>query len=120
VARDSTKVVWGRWRPSRDPFHEPIVPPIHISAIFRHPPGERHLSPPVGDLKYSRENNPTIMLLEEAMAEIEAGEWALAFNSGMAALATPLIAFLRPGQKLTVMRLAYGTTRGSPRAYLGE
>ena len=109
--RRATGGVWGGWRPDMDPRFEPVVPPLYLSAIFRHPPGIEHEMPPVGDLKYSRENNPTVLMAEEAFRSYEGGEWALGFNSGMSALATVLLYLIPRSSTITLMRLTYAPTR---------
>ncbi len=55
---------------------------------------------------YSRKNNPNRSLLETALAEIEGGELALAFASGMAAINTVFQA-LKPGDHVIVPDDAY-------------
>ena len=57
-----------------------VMPPIHLSSTFK------QKSP--GDFKYeyARTNNPTREILEKLLAEIEEGEHAFAFSSGMAAI----------------------------------
>jgi len=66
-----------------DPATGAIAPPIHLSTTYEHTPeGEAthgHI--------YIRETNPTQERLETALAAIEAGEKALVFASGMAAVA---------------------------------
>ena len=56
------------------------MPPIHLSSTFK------QNSP--GDFKYeyARTNNPTREILEKLLAEIEEGNNAFAFSSGMAAI----------------------------------
>ncbi|MBL8297254.1 MAG: PLP-dependent transferase [Rhodanobacteraceae bacterium] len=63
-----------------------IAPPIHMATTFRHgPAGER-----VAGFEYVREGNPTQERLEIALAALEQGAAALAFGSGMAAIAALL------------------------------
>ncbi|MCE4613356.1 MAG: aminotransferase class I/II-fold pyridoxal phosphate-dependent enzyme [Desulfurococcales archaeon] len=109
----STRSVWGSWYPGEDEKYEPIIPPIYVSTVFRHPPGIGRLLPRLGDLKYSRENNPTVMLLEATLCGLEEASWCLCFNSGMAALSSVLFSFLYSGRtrRVTVMRLVYAPTR---------
>lgn len=65
----------------RDPETGAIAPPIHLSTTFEHgPAGET----PKGFL-YVRETNPTQERLERALAELEGGDAALAFASGLGA-----------------------------------
>ena len=69
-----------------------IAPPIHLSTTFEHGPA----SESIHGYSYIREKNPTQSRLEEAMAQLEAGEAALVFASGMGAGATVLQS-LAPG-----------------------
>ena len=89
-----------------------IVPPIHVSAPYRFTGAQVD---PLQEVKYSRENNPTTMLLEEALAAAEGAEWCLAFNTGMAALSALLegLLLLHKGSRprVAASRLLYGTTR---------
>ena len=58
-----------------------LAPPIHLSTTFEHGPAAET---PKGYL-YVRENNPTQVRLQEALAALEAGEEAMAFASGIGA-----------------------------------
>ena len=49
---------------------------------------------------YTRWGNPTIRALEKKMAMLEKGENAIAFSSGMAAIATTFLTFLKKGDEL--------------------
>lgn len=60
---------------------------------------------------YSRLGNPTVALLEEGVAALEGGGSALAFSSGMAAIATALFGLLSPGEKVVAHQEIYGGTR---------
>jgi cystathionine gamma-synthase len=64
-----------------DPATGAIAPPIHLSTTFEHGPAAET---PLGYM-YIRESNPTQTRLEEALAEIEGGEAAVVFGSGLAA-----------------------------------
>jgi cystathionine gamma-synthase len=60
-----------------------VAPPIHLSTTFRHGPAAER----VAGYEYQREGNPTQDRFEAALAALEGGEAALAFASGMAAIA---------------------------------
>ena len=62
------------------------------------------------ELKYSREENPTVRALERALAAVEEAEDALAFSSGMGAISTLYVALLKQGSRLLVTAEGYGTT----------
>jgi cystathionine beta-lyase/cystathionine gamma-synthase len=59
---------------------------------------------------YTRWDNPTVRAVEEAVAALENGEDALAFASGMAAISTALLAFLRQGDHVLALSTLYGGT----------
>ena len=60
-----------------------VASPLHLSTTFKHgPAGER-----VAGYEYQREANPTQDRLEQCLAALEGGEQALAYASGMAAMA---------------------------------
>ena len=59
---------------------------------------------------YSRLGNPTQEALENAMAELESGEDALAFASGMAAISAAILAFAKHGDHIVAPQSMYSTT----------
>jgi len=62
-------------------------------------------------LIYARLNNPNAEMFEDALHAVEKGaEAAAVFSSGMAAIATTLMAFVRPGHKVLYQRPVYGGT----------
>jgi cystathionine gamma-synthase len=69
-----------------------VAPPITLSTTYQHGPACEQT---FGYL-YIREANPTQARLETALAQIEGGEYALAFSSGMGAGAS-LLQALDPG-----------------------
>ncbi|MEM0232826.1 MAG: cystathionine gamma-synthase family protein [Candidatus Nezhaarchaeales archaeon] len=86
-----------------------FITPIYQTAIFPYPledlRGFRGRP-----LKYSREDNPTNIVLEKRLASLEEGEDALVFSSGMAAISSCLFYLLRSGWRLVLSREVYGTT----------
>jgi methionine-gamma-lyase len=71
------------------------------------------------DLIYSRFNHPNAEILEDQIVNLETGATAaLAFNSGMAAIMTSLLAFLRPGQSVIYNIPIYGGTQHFIQDYL--
>lgn len=61
-------------------------------------------------LIYSRINNPNLQILEERLCLWDKAEQAAVFESGMAAISTVLLAFLKPGDLLLYSRPVYGGT----------
>ncbi len=61
-------------------------------------------------LIYSRINNPDMEILEERLKLWDGGEAAAAFSSGMSAIATTMVSFLKPGDVLLFSNPIYGGT----------
>ena len=86
-----------------DPATGAVVPPIHLATTFaQHEPGK-------AEFEYSRSDNPTRRVLQEAVAALERATHGFAFASGMAA-EDALLRRLRPGDHLIVPNDAYGGT----------
>ncbi len=64
------------------------------------------------DLIYSRFNHPNAEILEAHLVPIEAGATsALVFNSGMSAIVTAILTFVRPGDTIVYTVPIYGGTQ---------
>lgn len=83
-----------------------VAPPIHLSTTFLHGTGDG-----LEAFSYQRDAHPTQCRLEAALSALEGGEHALAFASGMAAVAAVLDTLQR-GQKVVVPEDCYVGTRG--------
>ena len=59
---------------------------------------------------YSRFTNPTVRAFEERLAALEGGERALAFSSGMAAIAAMAFGLLKAGDHVVCSRGVFGNT----------
>lgn len=73
--------------------------------------GKREKSP--GEqpgLIYSRLNNPDLQILEERLALWDGADECAVFESGMSAISTVLLEFLRPGDALLYSKPVYGGT----------
>lgn len=64
-----------------------------------------------GDV-YSRIDNPTVRALEAKVAALEGAEGAVAFGSGMGAIAATFLSLLRHGDEVLFLGPLYGGTRG--------
>ena len=62
-------------------------------------------------LVYSRFNHPNSEIVEDRLAVYEGGEAALVFSSGMAAIATTILAIARPGDTILHSQPLYGGTQ---------
>ena len=61
-------------------------------------------------LIYSRVNNPDLEILEDRLTLFDGAQAGLVFSSGMAAISTTLLSFLRPGDVLLCSQPVYGGT----------
>jgi len=59
---------------------------------------------------YTRYGNPTIHALEAKLAALEGGEAALATSSGMAAVSTAILGYVKTGDHVVAARSLYGAT----------
>jgi cystathionine gamma-synthase len=84
-----------------------IIPPIHRTAIYKNPSDIQIRG---RELKYSREDNPTVFLLEKRMALLEGSKDSLAFSSGMAAISTLVLSLLSKGDTILTSKEVYGAT----------
>jgi methionine-gamma-lyase len=65
---------------------------------------------PIGSPVYSRLYNPTVARYEQALAQMEGAEEAVAFGSGMAAVTASLMAAKQRGNHIVAVRPIYGGT----------
>jgi methionine-gamma-lyase len=61
-------------------------------------------------LVYSRFNHPNLEIVEDRLALLDGAEGAIVTSSGMAAIGTVLLAFLRPGDQIVHSTPLYGGT----------
>jgi methionine-gamma-lyase len=110
-----------------------IKPPIFLTStfVFRSAEdgktlfdviGNRRPAPEgqAGGLVYSRYNNPNLEMLEDRLALIDDAEDSLVFSSGMAAITTTLLGYLRPGDCVAFTKPLYGATASVIERFLTE
>lgn len=96
-------------------FQGSLTPPIFQTSTFTFESaeqGERRFAGDEDGYIYSRLGNPTVRILEERMAQLENGEAALAFGSGMAAVSAVLIALTKANDHIICSQGIYGCTFG--------
>jgi cystathionine beta-lyase/cystathionine gamma-synthase len=96
-----------------EPTTGAVGTPIFQNTTFLYPNPEPNaiLGDRVGDYYiYTRYNNPTIEALEAKVADLEGGEGAVAFSSGMAAISTTLLTLAGEGGHIVSARDLYGGT----------
>ena len=99
-----------------------VKPPVFLTSTFVFRSAEEgrdyfdvvagRKEPPSGGagLVYSRFNHPNSEIVEDRLAVFEKGEAALVFGSGMAAIATTLLAYARPSDAILHSQPLYGGT----------
>jgi methionine-gamma-lyase len=90
-----------------------LCPPVFMSSTFTFPSAEYGGACFAGTEPgyfYSRIANPTLNLLEQRIANLEGGEAAVAFSSGMGASTACCWTLLAPGDELIVDETIYGCT----------
>lgn len=100
-----------------------LKPPIFLTSTFVFPNAQAgkdffdyasgRKEPPQGKqggLVYSRFNNPNLEVLEDRLALWDKAEIAAVFSSGMSAISTALLAYLRPNDVLLACQPLYGGT----------
>ncbi len=99
--------------PREDRPPGPVVTPIVMSSTFRlrdaRQGGEftRAIAPKE---YYTRWGNPTIADLEETVATLEGGARALATGSGMSAIASAILTFVKGGRRVVAGKSPYAAT----------
>jgi len=96
----------------KDPYRA-LNPPLYLTASFTFDSLKEvddAFSLKSEDYVYSRGRNPTIGLFEERVAALECGAGGVAFASGMAAISTVLLSFLKQGDEIVAHRNVYGST----------
>ena len=100
--RLETKLVRGSGG-AADPYRATAAP-LYQTATFAQPAADE-----AGPYDYTRSGNPTRTVLEESLALLEGGARALAFTSGMAAVAN-VLRLVRSGERVLAGCDGYGGT----------
>jgi len=92
-----------------------LNPPVYLSSTYTFPTVEAGAARFAGEAPgyvYSRVGNPTTVLLEQRLADLEGGEAALVTASGMGATTSLLWTLLQPGDEIVADKTLYGCTFG--------
>ncbi|WP_370675452.1 PLP-dependent transferase [Pleomorphomonas sp. PLEO] len=90
--------------------YDAVVPPIVQTSLFTFSSYDEMNQTYMGKITrptYSRGLNPTVRHFEDMIARLEGGEDAIGFASGMAAISSTVMTFVRPGDKLLCVRHVY-------------
>ncbi len=101
--KQETLAIHGGQEP--DPITGSVMPPIFQTSTY----AQKEPSKPIGEFEYTRSHNPTRRTLEDCVALMEGGTYALATCSGMSA--TQLVmGLLGPGDEVLCGDDVYGGT----------
>lgn len=120
----STKAIHSYYKPNKE--DGAIIPPIHMSTTFMFGNNGGYYDGSLSEEEweaekgfkfsndymhydYSRTVNPTRIILEQTMAELDNNKFGLAYSSGSAVLAN-IVALLKPGEEILFSTDAYGGT----------
>jgi cystathionine beta-lyase/cystathionine gamma-synthase len=93
---------------SHDERHQGAVSiPIYQNTLFTYANSDE----PGHSFKYSRMGNPTVQELENRVAQLEYGEKAQCFASGMAAISAAILSTVRTGDHIICVDQVYFGTR---------
>lgn len=107
----STRCVHAGQRP--DPATGSIATPLYQTSTFAFASAEQGAARFAGEEPgyiYTRLGNPTVAALEEKLADLEGAEAAVAFGSGMAAIASTVAAQVEAGDHVLFGSPIYGCT----------
>lgn len=90
--------------------YDAVVPPIVQTSLFTFS-SYAEMEETYKGLKnrptYSRGLNPTVRVFEEKIAALEHTEDALGFGSGMAAISSTVLTFVKPGDRIVAVKHLY-------------
>jgi cystathionine beta-lyase len=94
--------------------HGVVNPPVYHASTILYPTVEalEHADKtPFEGTRYGRRGTPTTFALEKAVADLEGGYRSIAVPSGLSAITTALMAFLKAGDHLLMVDTTYQPTR---------
>lgn len=98
-----------------------VNPPVYHASTIVFPTLEAYRDSernPFEGITYGRAGTPTTCNLQDAVAALEGGWRSIAVPSGLSAITTSLLAFLRSGDHLLMVDSVYGPTRRFCERYL--
>jgi len=92
----------------------PTTVPIYQTATFASGDAEELAAVHTGEqpgYAYSRIDNPTVVAMGDAVAELHDAEAGIALATGMAAIHAAFLSLVRAGERVLIGQVGYGTTR---------
>lgn len=100
-----------------------VVPPIYQSSLFTFENWDsidKAFDDPFNNSIYTRGNNPSVSLVEEKIAILCGGERAKLFSSGMGAISSAILHFVKHGEHIISIKNVYGPANNFMNVYLKE
>ncbi|MGL6119823.1 MAG: trans-sulfuration enzyme family protein, partial [Fusobacteriaceae bacterium] len=100
-----------------------VVPPIYQNSLFTFDDWDgidEAFSTPKTSRIYTRGNNPSALITEEKIAVIANGERAKLFASGMGAISSAILHFVKNGDHIITINNVYGPAANFMKNYLVE
>jgi cystathionine gamma-synthase len=91
---------------------KPVIPPVYLTATYQFDETDELIDVVQNHsgYLYSRWDNPSVVEVERALAEIEGYDRGLGFSSGMAAITTTMMALINTDSRIISTREVYGGT----------
>lgn len=109
--------------PHDNRHHGAVTMPIYQNSLFTFENYEQFLesmADEVNSFVYSRVGNPTIFELEKRLAQLEGGERARCFASGMAAISAAILSVVKTGDHIVCVNQGYGPAVHFMGSYLNK
>ncbi len=102
-----------------------VNPPVYHASTILHPNTESFASSfqrrfEKGEVNYGRMGTPTSYALEDAVAQLEGGYGATSVSSGLAAITTAILAFVKAGDHILMTDSAYMPSQSFSRGMLAR
>ncbi|MFV0432167.1 MAG: trans-sulfuration enzyme family protein [Alphaproteobacteria bacterium] len=104
----------------QDPYGA-VIPPLYQNSLFTFKDWddiEEGFANPVDRCIYSRGNNPTVQIVEKKIAALCGGEKAKLFGSGMGAISSAIMHYVKAGDHVLTINNIYGPTNNFLNNYL--
>lgn len=105
----------------RENFCGAVVPPIFQNSLFTFPGWDdisKAFDDPVNNCIYTRGRNPSAAITEEKIAILAGGEKAKLFSSGMGAISSAIMHYIKNGNHIITIKNLYGPTNNFLNKYL--
>lgn len=91
---------------------KPVIDPVYMTATYKFDQSDELIDVVQNrsGYIYSRWDNPSVVAVEQELAELEGYDYAAGFGSGMAAITTAIMANVKAGDRIVSTQEIYGGT----------